>query len=375
MAVQADDKIVLVGWANGPTDSAFAVLRYTPDGQLDAGFGDGGKAWVGQGILTQAASVAIQPDGRIVVAGMTQTGDFGVARLDSEGILDPSFGSGGIVTTRFTNGVDQAFGVAVQTDGKIVVAGCAQCFSTNESRDFALARYAQDGSVDAGFGSMGLVRTDFASGQDDAGAVMLQPDGKIVAAGESAPPGGRFHIALARYDESGLLDQTFGSSGQVLTEVAESAAANVVLLQPNRRIVAVGTAQIGSYVRFALVRYRSNGMLDGTFGPRGHPGRVITAFGEENDFVGGAVLQPDGRIVVSGWGRAVDGRGSDALLARYQLDGRPDPTFGAEGRSRIFMQNGTDFAVGVQSGGKLVIGGSVLDFHIQQDFAAARIQA
>src|SRR5205823_5199649 len=138
--------------------------------------------------------------------------DFAVARYNADGSLDTTFGSGGTVTTNFGPGAtyDDADGVAIQSDGKIVVAGT--CNRGGSDNVFAVARYNADGSLDSTFGSGGTVTTDFGLGgsDDSAYAVALQPDGKIVAAGATYLGGVPGDFALARYNPDGTLDSTFG---------------------------------------------------------------------------------------------------------------------------------------------------------------------
>src|SRR5262245_24661714 len=185
VAVQADGKIVVAGSFQGID---FAVVRYNADGTLDATFGTGGKVITnfGPGFTTDAAQdLAIQSDGKIVVVGSSTNSvgtDFAVARYNADGTLDASFGTGGLVTTNFGGtSLDAAQGVAIQADGKIVVTGSSNSASPQD--DFAVVRYNADGSLDTGFGTGGKVTTDFAGSIDDAFAVALQADGKIVAAG------------------------------------------------------------------------------------------------------------------------------------------------------------------------------------------------
>jgi len=172
VALQPDGKIVVAGYAGGD----FALARYNSDGALDTSFGSGGKVTTdfGGSYHPDGFSVALQPDGKIVVAGYAG-GDFALARYNSDGALDTSFGSGGKVTTDF-GGSDAGYSVALQPDGKIVVAGYA-------GLDFALARYNSDGALDTSFGTGGKVTTDFSGGRDVGYSVALQPDGKIVVAG------------------------------------------------------------------------------------------------------------------------------------------------------------------------------------------------
>ena len=252
-------------------------------------------------ILRLALLLALQPVGAPLGRGR-RPGD-----------LDPTFGSGGKVTTDFGGGSDVAIGVALQPDGKIVAAGTTSTPGVGGFSDFALARYNSDGSLDATFGSGGKVTTDFGGGAE---AVALQPDGKIVAAGSASPGATIFSdFALARYNPDGSLDATFGSGGKVTTEFTGNFdQANAVALQPNGKIVAAGTANTGTTLEFALVRYKKHGGLDPSFGSGG---KVTTDFTGSNDVACGVALQPDRKIVAVGHAGTAN---SDFALARYLVE-------------------------------------------------------
>src|SRR5437870_871368 len=185
-------------------------------GDLDPSFGTGGRVLTDFGGGDGARALALQADGRIVVAGSSSAGgfalDFARARDNSDGSLDPSFGTGGRVLTDF-GGDDEARALALHADRKVVVAGCSDA---GGRPDFALARYNDDGSHDSSFGTGGKVLTDF-GGDDEASALVFQSDGKIVVAGFS-DAGGFALAALARYNPNGTLDASFGSGGRVLTD-------------------------------------------------------------------------------------------------------------------------------------------------------------
>jgi uncharacterized delta-60 repeat protein len=225
LAIQRDGRIVAAGTALASQRDEFALARYTPRGRLDSSFGHDGTVQTGVGSWSQAKAVAIQRDGMIVVGGRSGYSDFGLARYNVDGALDPNFGSGGEVVTNFgfvgsppgtSASDDEAEAIAIQADGKIVVAGFSDARGQYGERtgccisDFALARYLPDGHLDPQFGSGGKVLTHFVR-NSYAQAVQIQADGKIVAVGGSAS-----YFALARYTSSGSLDPTFGRGGKVL---------------------------------------------------------------------------------------------------------------------------------------------------------------
>src|SRR5262245_22644828 len=270
---------------------------------LDASFGTGGRVTTTiAGNADFVRGVVVQPDGKIVAAG-TALGDFGsdfaVTRYNSDGTLDTSFGIRGIVTTDFGGNFEGAWSVALQTDGKIVAAGLTV---TNRITSFALARYTSDGTLDASFGTGGRVTTGFPDVSATGFSVALQPDEKIVVAGWASINGGA-DFALARYDSTGTLDASFGTGGRVVTDFPDSqglslAAVFSVAVQPDGRIVAAGDGRLDGKYDFTLARYDSNGTLDASFGTGG---RVITDFGGSDDGAEAMALQSDGKIVAAGF--------------------------------------------------------------------------
>jgi uncharacterized delta-60 repeat protein len=242
----------------------------------------------------------------------------------ARGDLDPTFGSGGKVTTDF-GGTEIAWAIALQRDGRIVVAG--DRLDQRPSDDFVLARYTENGNLDPSFDGDGRVATDFDGRQDGAYDVEVQRDGKIVVAGSSRQGGGS-NIALARYDRDGSLDPTFGTAGKVLTTSGAGTVddAYAVSVQADGKIVAGGGTRHGPTRAFALARYLPDGALDPTFGSGG---RVTTPIpGRDNDRVFALTVQPDGKLVAAGG--SYEGA-SDVVVARYSQSGNLDPTFDGDG--------------------------------------------
>jgi uncharacterized delta-60 repeat protein len=192
-----------------------APTAYAAAGDLDATFGTNGQVITAFSGFAAGNAVAVQSDGKVVVVG-EESNDFTVARYSSGGILDSSFGDGGKVTTDFSDNSDRAYAVAIQTDGKIIVAG-------STGSDFALARYNSNGTLDSSFGDGGKVTTNYSvSGPGDSGrAVAVQSDGKIVLAGYSYDSTEYEEFALLRYNSNGILDSSFGSGGIVITSIGD----------------------------------------------------------------------------------------------------------------------------------------------------------
>jgi uncharacterized delta-60 repeat protein len=320
VVLQPDGKIVVAGSTVVNLFANFALARFNANGTLDASFGTGGIVTTGFGVSAEVFSVAVQADGKIVAAGFANLDgahDFALVRYNSNGTLDASFGTGGKVTTAFLSqgsSQAQALSVAVQPDGRIIAVGNA---FVGGAFDFALARYNINGTLDASLGTGGQVMTDFAGFNDQAGSVVVQPDGKIVVAGQAGPYiNTGLDFALARYNSNGTLDTSFGTGGKVTTDFAGSrdmpSEPSAVVLQGDGKIVMVGQTLVGGFNDFALARYNSNGTLDASFGTSG---KATTDFAGSDDQPFSVAVQPDGNIVVAGMVN-ISGRPSFGL-ARY----------------------------------------------------------
>jgi uncharacterized delta-60 repeat protein len=320
-------------------------------GDLDPTFDQDGKVTTNFSAGPDAArAVALQVDGKLVAAGRSGSanGKFALGRYDPSGSLDLTFDGDGKVTTDFTEGFDGAGGVAIQENDKIVVAGGA-------NGRFALARYRTDGTLDPNFGGDGKVTTDFPNGEEGALDVVIQADGRIVAAG-NATDAGRF--ALARYKPNGILDPTFSCDGKVTTAFPGFflALAHGMDIQGNGKVVVAGEVAGSAGGRFALARYRLDGRLDPNFSS---DGRVTTDFTPGFDFASDVAIQADGRMVAAG--STGEGSGDPRFaLGRYRTDGSLDPSFGGDGRVLTQFPFGEDIAhaVAIQEDGKIVVAGS-----------------
>jgi uncharacterized delta-60 repeat protein len=349
-------------------------------GTLDPKFGSGGKAILGFGATSRdvAEAVAVQPtDGKVVIAGFSDgsgTNDFALARLTKSGVPDTSFGTGGKVITAFSSTAnDSAGGVAIQQDGKIVVAGTSDATGKNT---FAVARYTTSGALDPSFGSGGKVLTSIGTGFDGAGPVVIQPDGKILVAGTSQTSSQNLDFALLRYTTSGALDTTFGTGGKVLTSFGAPANDNAasIALKPNGDIVVAGNHETTSTADFAVARYTPAGVLDAGFGTGG---KVLTSFSATRvAFVSGVGLQSNGDVVVSGYSDANQPAGTyDFALARYTPAGVLDTSFGSGGKVLTDFGSSTyDVAYGmtIEKRDKIVAAGVSDASDTNGDFALAR---
>ena len=362
LAVQADGKILLAGYSGG-THSNFALLRYNTNGSLDTSFdADGGVTTdIGYDSNDYGNAVAVQADGRIVVVG-SSSGDFAVARYNSNGSLDTSFSGDGRLTTAIGTGDDVGNCLALQADGKILVAGSSHDGSYGY---FAVVRYHADGSLDAGFGGDGMVTTAIGSAYDWVGGVALQADGKIVVAGSSWN-GRDYDVALVRYNSDGSIDTSFNGDGIVTTDVnAVDNSGYGVAVQADGKIVVTGESHKASSPYsdsdFVVIRYNSDGSIDSSFesAPTTNAARLFHA--------GGAPILLDTGVAFSDLeldalnAGAGDYAGATVTLARFG-GANADDGFGFDlsGSSISIAGNqlqsaGQTFATFSQSEGQLAI--------------------
>ena len=360
VALQLDGKIVVAGTADvKPGKFGFALVRYNPDGTLDSSFGRNGKVTTGFGDGAEVTAVVVQSDGKIVAAGRSgPTGEgsrfFALARYLTDGTLDRSFGRRGKVTTDFLGGENGIADLVLQPDGKIVAGGWASTASALVFR-FAVARYRTDGTLDRSFGSGGKVTTKLRNGSAGLAALALQHDGKILAGGST-----RGDIAVVRYRPDGTVDPSFGTGGRVFTDFGRGDGLSDLVVQLDGKILAGGatTPRGGSPNEsvFALARYRPDGRLDPRFGSRG---KVTT---DLPGTLGTAALalQPDGEIVAVGTVTRPALRPSSRLVvARYNVDGQLDPGFGVGGVVTTAFRGESGAAdVVLQTDGRIVVVGS-----------------
>jgi uncharacterized delta-60 repeat protein len=355
VALDQDEGIVAAGYRSD-SNQRFAVVRLAHDGTLDSNFGQAGIASVTVGTRARAQALALQEDGKIVLAGyavVNGVDQFAVVRLLAGGDPDPGFGSNGIVTTLFGTRDARAQAVAIQSDGKIVVGGWAR---NAANRDVALARYAKDGSPDPMFGSGGKVTIGIGTGNDEIDALGVQPsDGGIVFAGYDTE-GSNQNLLVGRFTTGGQLDTTFNSTGWHEIPVADGTdIAHALLIQPDTRILLVGEARVGVVTNIALARVLATGGLDASFGSNGV---TTTAIG--NLAQGQAVAASTrGRFVVAGTAR-ISGTKTNFAAVRYTADGQVDPTFGTAGAVvfPIGTRDDLGYGVAIQQDGGIVLAGS-----------------
>lgn len=375
LAIQPDGKIIAAGEVYTGSSWDFGLVRYKTNGTLDNTFGTGGKVTTDFAIqsIDYANAIALQTDGKIIAVGGTKSGsnyDVAIARYNTDGSLDQSFGTNGKVTTSFGSGDNTASAVAVQPDGKIVVAGTM--YNGNDD-DFEVLRYNSDGTLDNSFGVSGKMNVDFGalqiSNNDYGRGVAVQPDGKIIVVGYSDNGVYNHDIAIARFTTSGGLDNSFSSDGQVLTDYLGSTDdfAYGVALQPDGKIVVAGRVTYGQY-RAVLLRYTSTGSLDNTFSS---DGGLIVGWGSSGEQASAVLVQPNGQIVVAG--SYSNGSNADFAWTRFDANGTLDNTCGKV-TTPFGSSDENAFAVAMQSDQKIVVAGFTNNGS-NHDFAVARYNA
>jgi uncharacterized delta-60 repeat protein len=359
LALQPDGRIVAVGWANTRRPGS-ALVRYLPDGTPDPTFGSGGIVVDHRkGGSDSALDVVLQTDGRIVTAGYAWVARrsrvasaFIVTRYLSDGTIDPSFGVGGAATTEF-EGYDRgayAIASALQTDGKIVVAG-----NVYKARAVAVAvaRYLPDGSPDPAFGVGGEATFPVVFSAAD---MALQPDGNIIVAGTTwrRRPTLQGDLSLIRILPDGSLDTTFGDGGLAAADLGANEAGYAVAIQPDGRILSAGVTVEDNVSSFAFARHLVDGDPDLTFGDSG----VQSVSFDGGAYVTAVAIDEDGRIVAVGIRVAGVGANDDFALARLLSDGSLDSAFGASGRVVSDLGGGDEATdVLIQPDGNIVVGG------------------
>jgi uncharacterized delta-60 repeat protein len=329
VAIQVDGKIVAAGYfieSGGCTGARAWVVRYNTDGTRDTTFG-GGDGEIeffiycspdGTSSYTHLNGLAIQSNGKIVIAGSSKNAsgnfDFAAVRLNSNGSFDTTFNTDGLATFPIGSGSDEAYAVAVNpTSGKIALAGYGNSTTFN---DFALVVLTSGGLLDLTFAHTGKVMTN-TGGDDAANAVTFQADGKIIAAGRQSNGSNGTDFSLARFNTNGSLDASFGVGGKTVTAFSGYTDASFgIALQTNGKAIAAGYGadnnNLGTSYNFSLARYNTNGLLDTTFSG---DGKQMTDFNVNADIASAVVIQADGKIVVAGY--ASNGGDYDIALARY----------------------------------------------------------
>lgn len=350
VVAMADGRVLAVGWAEyASPPQGIALARFQADGSLDTTFGGDGmvESPVPSLFYSSANAVALQGDGKIVVAGSTAfafEAHIVVLRYLADGTLDAGFGTGGIVTTEFGN-QEYPMDLVIQPDGKIVVVG------GDAGQRIVVLRYLADGTPDASFGGDGNVTLAIGTSAEARDAA-LQPDGRIVVVGSQFVPFVGTHAVVVRLLADGSLDPAFGVGG-VVHDAPPSSATAVALLPDGRMYVGgVGSSS------WRVHRYLADGSLDGTFGSGGI---VTTPIPGSFTYLYDIAVQLDGRLVAAG--DLAYAPGYRSAVIRYLPDGTLDPSLGT-----VITQAGTDpglsqsfHAVAIAADGDIVAAGGSYD--------------
>jgi len=354
MALQPDGKIIMAGSiAGSANNSDFALARYNPDGTFDAAFGASGIVTSDMSASDGLCAVAVQSDNKIVVAGTVYInghGKFIVMRYLSDGSVDNTFGNSGSVIT-VVGSVDAgaaATCMVIQPDGKIVVGGAKYAVGQTTYHSFGLVRYNTDGTLDTTFGNAGIVIVG--SGRIPQSLALL-PNGKILIGGQSTTTSSGYDFILSCINSNGVglnFDVTTNFNG------IGGGALKDIAIQPDGKIVAVGIARPGtSNFDFAMARYNSSGTLDTSFGTGG---KIVTDFENSDDSANAVIIQNDNKILVVGSSYYIT---QSFAVARYSSNGSLDQTFDDDGKVLTYIASRSGAgAVLLQTGGKILVGGS-----------------
>lgn len=386
VALQPDGKILVAGDAHGSSDDDLGLIRFNADGSLDTAFATNGPfTWDSGTGFDSLKAIAVQPDGKILAAGDTHNGsdyDLVLARFHPGGSLDTGFGASdgdnvdGMAIWASGSNDEHGRAIALQPDGKIVVAGSTAGFS---DPDVLLVRFNPNGTPDTGFGTGGGATTWDGGNGDLAQAVAVRPDGRILIGGWRNN-GSNNDLALLRFNASGSLDTSFGNgdgdgtNGLAIWDSGGGETIWGLALQPDGKILVAGGVDSGTSQEFLLARFHPGGLLDTTgFSPG--TGTFIKDLGGERDRALDVALQPDGKILGAGYG-SLSATNSVFMVVRLESNGSPDTTFGG-GDGLVTLDNGTITdklgAVTIQPDGAIVVGGEAY-LGGDTDFAAARFQ-
>ncbi len=322
-------------------------------GDLDPTFGGTGVVTTSIGTYASGRSIAIQPDGKIALTGYSESG-LPLVRYNEDGSLDTTFNGTGVLTTDIDSDDEISDSIIIQANGKIIAAGCKGSDFLSEHNAF-LIRYTSNGTIDATLNSTGVVTNTFCGWEADV-ALAQQSDGKSVMVttefrGNPFDP--ETAIAIARYTITGTLDTTFNSTGIVTTRIKnQNSRGEYAVLQPDNKIIVAGSSSNS----VALLRYTITGTLDTTFNATGIVTSAIPSISSTID--GGSLgLQRDGKIIV---GHTFNSDGNDYLmLTRYLGNGTLDLDFG-QGTGVITTPlgySGSSNALAVQPNGKIIVSG------------------
>jgi uncharacterized delta-60 repeat protein len=377
---------VQVGHCNASTNGSVlsvCIARFLPNGTPDSSFNGSGQIKATYSGATEFGPVAaaLRSDGKLVVAGRCVPGNAGafcLLRYTPNGALDSGFGNGGFAHGGvFATGGQSTTNMALQADGKIVVVGSCQGPGTSPTYDFCIQRFLPDGGIDTSFNNSasGSIVVDMNGNTDFANAVVVQSDGKIVVVG-GCSNGGVYLYCAIRFLAGGGIDSSFGQSGRFIA--AASGGAQAVALQPDGKLLLGGQCshQVGQFTKgdFCVLRISASGALDASFGSNG---QVLTTVGSYGNSISSIAVQADGRILLAG--RCGNPGGADICVQRLLPEGALDSTFNGSGVVITPIGSGGYYflyepraSVALQPDGRIIVGSSCPGGNGDYDFCSVR---
>jgi uncharacterized delta-60 repeat protein len=358
IVIQQDGKIIGVGSISNGYSFDFITMRFNQNGTIDHSFGGKGYVITDFGGNDIATCVAIQKDGKIIVGGYSGqssfNNNFAISRFTTDGNLDLTFNSNGKLLTSFSTYDAHLFSIVLQPDGKILAGGDFDKSNQLFAFDFVVARYNTDGSFDNSFGNNGWINTDLGF-NERIFALALQPDGKIVGGGLASVYINYTRFALVRYNSNGTLDNTFNGSGTAILSTRQSPEyVRAIAIQPDGAILAAGESSrvdvLGADM--VLIRYRGNGLIDNSFG---NNGLVMSTTGVSRNGSRSVLLQPDNKILLTGTATTSDDK-ANFVTIRSKSDGITDSSFGTNGKSITSVLDCFATTSAFQ-GNKIIVGG------------------
>jgi len=371
VAIQSDQKIIVAGYEGFGAVLDFSVVRLNPDGSLDNTFGTGGYVTLDiNASIDLAYDVHVQPDGKILLTGFSNVGGLGnmvIVRLESDGTLDPTFGANGMVVTMgsFPNAV--ATDSELLSNGQILVTGY---YLGASSHDLIVARLNADGTLDNTFSFDGFASLDISGNSDIGSVVKQQADGKILVGGKTVDGiSGESDMLLVRFEADGLIDQTFGTNGIVTMHLGlADDECDDLSITGSGKILVAGTSDAIFGPAMALAKLNVDGSFDTQFGNNGY---VTFSTAPTESYLNSMIVTPDNRIVIAGTIGA--NTGADFTIVRREPDGTTDNTFGINGGVSVDFHGGYDRAshVVMQDDGLLLAVGATVGL-VNSDMAVAR---
>lgn len=353
--VQSDGKILVAGSAGTPSTYQKAVARYNEDGSLDTSFGnDGALRFPVGSVKSFVMDMAQQPDGKILLGGRTWdniTGDFAVVRLNEDGSFDDTFGTNGVFRIE-TPETEASEAMTLLDDGKILMVGY-------RDDNLAVAKINTDGTMGTTFGVNGWVVLTFDGAASYADDLAIQADGKIVISGFALNGSeNRFHVAAARLNADGSVDNTFGTNGKVLFNVGEwNDFGEGIAIQSDGKILIGGHKWIANLDQrhdLFVARLNTDGSLDASYGTSGvATARLVDGANYANDMI----LQQDGKPILMGY--SIFQNQIDMAMVRFDTDGNLDSSFNGNGMVS-FDNAGREnygYSIALQADNKIILAG------------------